>query len=94
MRLIKAIRKEPIALARTRAGPVDDGSKSKVSDNSDRAVSVGAAGSFNPGPNWEIKGTDDFNGDGRSDILWQNSDGTPAIWPMTSTPTSRRGCAG
>jgi hypothetical protein len=38
MRLIKVIRKEPIALARTRAGPVDDGSKSKVSDNSDRSA--------------------------------------------------------
>ena len=29
-----------------------------------------------------IKGTGDFNGDGKSDILWQNSDGTPAIWLM------------
>ena len=44
--------------------------------------SVGVAGSFNPGPSWEIKGTDDFNGDGRSDILWQGSNGTPAIWLM------------
>ena len=28
---------------------------------------------------WQIKGTDDFNGDGNSDIMWQRSDGTPAI---------------
>ena len=24
----------------------------------------------------------DFNGDGKSDILWQNDSGTPAIWLM------------
>src|SRR5262245_17895381 len=40
------------------------------------------AGGFNPGPSWQIKGTGDFNGDGMSDILWQGSDGTPAIWLM------------
>ena len=27
----------------------------------------------------------DFNGDGHSDILWQNADGTPAIWSMDGT---------
>ena len=27
----------------------------------------------------------DFDGDGRSDVLWQNSDGTPAIWLMDGT---------
>src|SRR5262249_55478748 len=26
--------------------------------------------------------TSDFNPDGHSDILWQNADGTPAIWTM------------
>jgi hypothetical protein len=45
-------------------------------------VSIGAAGSFNPGPSWQIKGAADFNGEGISDILWQSSDGTPAIWLM------------
>ena len=34
----------------------------------------------NPGPRWHVKGTGDFNGDGKSDILWQNDSGTPAIW--------------
>jgi hypothetical protein len=27
----------------------------------------------------------DFNGDGHSDILWQNTDGTPAIWSVNGT---------
>jgi hypothetical protein len=27
----------------------------------------------------------DFNGDGKSDILWQNSDGTPTVWEMNGT---------
>jgi FG-GAP-like repeat len=37
----------------------------------------------NPGPSWKAIGTDDFNGDGHSDILWQNSGtGQAAIWDM------------
>ena len=27
----------------------------------------------------------DFNGDGKADILWQNTSGTPAIWAMNGT---------
>jgi hypothetical protein len=30
-------------------------------------------------------GTGDFNGDGKSDLVFQNSDGTPAIWEMNGT---------
>jgi hypothetical protein len=40
-------------------------------------IGGGAAGSFNPGPSWQIKGTGDFNNDGRSDILWQGADARP-----------------
>lgn len=29
---------------------------------------------------WQIVGTGDFNGDGRADILWKNSDGTVTDW--------------
>ena len=36
----------------------------------------------NPGPTWHVEDAADFNGDGKSDILWQNDNGTPAIWLM------------
>jgi hypothetical protein len=39
-----------------------------------------------PPPSWKLIGTSDFNGDGKSDILWQNTnDGTPATWEMNGT---------
>ena len=39
----------------------------------------------NPGPAWHAVGARDFNGDGKADILWQNDNGTPAIWLMNGT---------
>ena len=42
------------------------------------ALQHGMPAVFNPGPSWQIKGTGNFNNDGRSDIVWQNDDGTPA----------------
>jgi hypothetical protein len=36
-------------------------------------------------PSWRAIGTGDFNGDGKADILWQNTDGTPGIWEMNGT---------
>ena len=43
---------------------------------------VGAA----PGPDWKVVGTGDFNDDGYSDILWQNtSTGQASIWEMNGT---------
>ena len=48
----------------------------------------------NPGPTWQIKGTGDFNGDGKSDILWQDDNGTPAIWLMDGTNVVSIGAAG
>ena len=50
---------------------------------------------------WAISGTvalivkpSDFNGNRFSDILWQNSDGTPAIWLMDGTSVLTNGPAG
>ena len=40
----------------------------------------------NPGPSWHVIGSGDFNGDGYSDILWQNtSSGEVYIWEINGT---------
>jgi hypothetical protein len=41
--------------------------------------------STNPGPSWQEIGTGDFNDDGHSDILWQNTNGQVGIWEMNGT---------
>jgi hypothetical protein len=43
------------------------------------AVDIGAFEAQMPVPK------NDFNGDGKSDLLWQNADGAPAIWNMNGT---------
>jgi hypothetical protein len=42
----------------------------------------GGAVSANPGTSWHAIGTGDFNGDGFSDIEWQNANGQASIWEM------------
>jgi hypothetical protein len=34
---------------------------------------------------WSIVGTGDFNGDGKSDIVWQDTSGNVAIWEMNGS---------
>ena len=46
---------------------------------------TGSAVVANPGPNWKAVGTGDFNDDGHSDILLQNTNGEVAIWEMNGT---------
>jgi uncharacterized repeat protein (TIGR01451 family) len=43
---------------------------------------------------WEIKGTGDFNGDGKDDIIWQGADGTAAMWLMDGTDVTFAGAVG
>jgi hypothetical protein len=62
--------------------------------NGAQSTWVGAVGPLNPGPTWQIKGTGDFNGDGKSDILWQGDDGTPAIWLMNGAQSTWVGAVG
>ena len=33
---------------------------------------------------WSIAGTGDFNGNGKDDILWRNSNGDTLIWFMNA----------
>ena len=58
-------------------------------DNSDQRD----CGRPNPGPSWHVEGTGDFNGDGKSDILWQHDSGLPAIWTMDGTNITAGGAA-
>jgi hypothetical protein len=37
-------------------------------------------GGTNAGLTWKIQGSGDFDGDGRSDLLWRHSDGGLALW--------------
>jgi hypothetical protein len=62
--------------------------------NGAQSTWVGAVGPLNPGPTWQIKGTGDFNGDGKSDILWQGDNGQAAIWLMNGTTVIGLGAAG
>ena len=40
-------------------------------------------------PSWHVLGTGDYNGDGKSDIIFQNTNGSVAIWEMNgTTPTA------
>jgi hypothetical protein len=48
-------------------------------------------GDTRTGITWKEIDAGDFDGDGKSDILWQNNDGTPAVWLMNGTHVSLMG---
>jgi hypothetical protein len=74
----------------------DDGTPSIWLMNGAQSTWVGAVGPFASGAlaGWHIKGTGDFNGDNKSDILWQGDDGQAAIWLMNGTTVIGLGAAG
>jgi hypothetical protein len=48
----------------------------------------------NPGPTWHVKAASDFDGDGNSDIVWQDDSGQAAIWLMDGINTTTRAITG
>ena len=62
--------------------------------NNGTNLAYSAAVGPNPGPSWHVIGTGDFNGDNKSDILWQGDDGTPSIWLMNGAQVTWMGAAG
>jgi hypothetical protein len=57
--------------------------QASIWDMSGNSLVGGGAVSPNPGPSFRAVGTGDFNHDGQSDILWQNTNsGQASIWEM------------
>ena len=52
------------------------------------------AGLGNVPTNWNVVGTGDFNGDGKTDLLWQDNLGNTAIWLMNGTAVTSTGGLG
>ena len=63
-------------------------------DNTDTTRGAATAVLSNVGPTWHVVAAADFNGDGKSDILWQGDDGTAAMWLMDGTNATFVGAAG
>ncbi len=45
----------------------------------------------NPDASWSVAGTGDFNGDGRSDLLWRNAAGALALWTLNGSTITGSG---
>ena len=41
------------------------------------------AGLIGPDPNWRVSHTGDFDGDGNSDLVWRNVNGSITMWLMS-----------
>ena len=55
-------------------------------------VNAGLVG--NPGPTWHVKGTGDFFGDGHTDLVMQNADGSVVLWDMSGSHIINAGVVG
>ena len=61
--------------------------------NGTSVASTGASAAPIPARAWHANEAGDFNGDGKADILWQNDDGTPAVWLMNGISVPSTGGA-
>jgi Putative Ig domain/FG-GAP-like repeat len=68
--------------------------QASIWDMSGSSVIGGGPVSPNPGPSWTEVGTGDFNDDGHSDILWQNTSGQGSVWEMNGSTLIGGGPAG
>ncbi len=55
---------------------------------------IGSGSVGNPGPSWHVIGSGDYNGDGYSDIRFQNSSGEADIWELNGTTVIANGSLG
>ena len=63
----------------------NDGTITNWLSNQNGSAAPNGANLWAAVPNdWKVIGTGDFNGDGRTDILWRNNDGTVTDWLGTS----------
>ena len=52
---------------------------------------INGAGLLDSSSGWSIQQIADFNGDGKSDIVWRHPDGRTAIWLMDGLTYSATG---
>src|SRR5947208_3306598 len=48
-------------------------------------IKMGSATVKAPGADWHLLGADDFDGDGKGDLLWRTDSGALAVWEMNGT---------